>query len=72
MLGVQMDFGIAKLVEDSRQKTGTQPLGSPLFMSREQTDRKGRHLPGHRRVGARAHRVPAHHAIGFRCAADPK
>src|SRR6185437_15769702 len=25
-----LDFGIAKLVEDSRQKTGTQPLGTPL------------------------------------------
>jgi eukaryotic-like serine/threonine-protein kinase len=40
-----LDFGIAKLVEDSRQKTGTQPLGSPLFMSPEQTDRKGRIVP---------------------------
>src|SRR6185312_14619958 len=40
-----LDFGIAKLVEDSRQKTGTQPLGSPLFMSPEQTDRKGRICP---------------------------
>jgi formylglycine-generating enzyme required for sulfatase activity/tRNA A-37 threonylcarbamoyl transferase component Bud32 len=40
-----LDFGIAKLVADSRQKTGTQPLGSPLFMSPEQTDRKGRICP---------------------------
>ena len=40
-----LDFGIAKLVEDSRQKTGTQPLGTPLFMSPEQTDRKGRICP---------------------------
>ncbi len=37
-----LDFGIAKLVEDSRQKTGTQPLGTPLFMAPEQTDRQGR------------------------------
>ncbi len=36
-----LDFGIAKLVEDSLQKTGTQPLGTPLFMAPEQTDRKG-------------------------------
>jgi eukaryotic-like serine/threonine-protein kinase len=40
-----LDFGIAKLVEDSRQKTGTQPLGTPLFMSPEQTDRRGRICP---------------------------
>ncbi len=40
-----LDFGIAKLVEDGRQKTGTQPLGSPLFMAPEQTDRKGRICP---------------------------
>jgi eukaryotic-like serine/threonine-protein kinase len=40
-----LDFGIAKLVEDSRQKTGTQPLGTPLFMAPEQTDRKGRICP---------------------------
>jgi formylglycine-generating enzyme required for sulfatase activity/tRNA A-37 threonylcarbamoyl transferase component Bud32 len=40
-----LDFGIAKLVEDSRQKTGTQPLGTPLFMAPEQTDRKGRISP---------------------------
>ncbi|MEO7327198.1 MAG: serine/threonine-protein kinase, partial [Minicystis sp.] len=39
-----LDFGIAKLVADS-QMTGTQPLGSPLFMSPEQTDRKGRISP---------------------------
>ena len=39
-----LDFGIAKLVADS-QKTGTQPLGTPLFMSPEQTDRKGRICP---------------------------
>jgi formylglycine-generating enzyme required for sulfatase activity/tRNA A-37 threonylcarbamoyl transferase component Bud32 len=36
-----LDFGIAKLVEDSMKKTGTQPLGTPLFMAPEQTDRKG-------------------------------
>jgi formylglycine-generating enzyme required for sulfatase activity/tRNA A-37 threonylcarbamoyl transferase component Bud32 len=36
-----LDFGIAKLVEDSLQKTGTQPLGTPLFMAPEQTDRRG-------------------------------
>src|SRR6201999_2247610 len=40
-----LDFGIAKLVEDSMQKTGTQPLGTPLFMAPEQTDRKGRIAP---------------------------
>jgi eukaryotic-like serine/threonine-protein kinase len=40
-----LDFGIAKLVADSVQKTGTQPLGTPLFMSPEQTDRKGRISP---------------------------
>lgn len=40
-----LDFGIAKLVADS-QKTGTQPLGTPLFMSPEQTDRKGKICPG--------------------------
>ncbi len=39
-----LDFGIAKLVADG-QKTGTQPLGTPLFMSPEQTDRKGRICP---------------------------
>jgi formylglycine-generating enzyme required for sulfatase activity/serine/threonine protein kinase len=39
-----LDFGIAKLVADS-QKTSTQPLGSPLFMSPEQTDRRGRISP---------------------------
>ena len=39
-----LDFGIAKLVADS-QKTHTQPLGSPLFMSPEQTDAKGRISP---------------------------
>jgi formylglycine-generating enzyme required for sulfatase activity/tRNA A-37 threonylcarbamoyl transferase component Bud32 len=36
-----LDFGIAKLVEDSLQKTGTQPLGTPLFMAPEQTERRG-------------------------------
>jgi eukaryotic-like serine/threonine-protein kinase len=40
-----LDFGIAKLVEDSVKKTGTQPLGTPLYMSPEQTDRKGRISP---------------------------
>jgi formylglycine-generating enzyme required for sulfatase activity/serine/threonine protein kinase len=40
-----LDFGIAKLVADGMQKTGTQPLGSPLYMSPEQTDRKGRICP---------------------------
>src|SRR5262249_33938174 len=33
------------LMDDSRQKTGTQPLGTPLFMAPEQTDRKGRICP---------------------------
>jgi len=41
-----LDFGIAKLVADGMQKTGTQPLGSPLFMAPEQTDRKGKICPG--------------------------
>jgi formylglycine-generating enzyme required for sulfatase activity/serine/threonine protein kinase len=40
-----LDFGIAKLVADN-QKTSTQALGSPLFMSPEQTDSKGRITPG--------------------------
>ncbi len=40
-----LDFGIAKLVADGMQKTGTQPLGSPLYMAPEQTDRKGRICP---------------------------
>jgi formylglycine-generating enzyme required for sulfatase activity len=40
-----LDFGIAKLVEDGMKKTGTQPLGSPLFMAPEQTDRKGKISP---------------------------
>ena len=42
-----LDFGIAKLVADSAssQNVGTQPLGTPLFMSPEQTDRRGRISP---------------------------
>lgn len=40
-----LDFGIAKLAADSA-KTGTQPLGTPLFMAPEQTDRKGKITPG--------------------------
>ncbi len=39
-----LDFGIAKLVADNKQ-TSTQALGSPLFMSPEQTDSKGRISP---------------------------
>jgi formylglycine-generating enzyme required for sulfatase activity/tRNA A-37 threonylcarbamoyl transferase component Bud32 len=39
-----LDFGIAKLVADNL-RTGTQPLGSPLFMAPEQTDRKGKIAP---------------------------
>jgi formylglycine-generating enzyme required for sulfatase activity/serine/threonine protein kinase len=39
-----LDFGIAKLYADT-EKTGTQPLGTPLFMSPEQTERKGRIAP---------------------------
>jgi len=39
-----LDFGIAKLAADTA-KTGTQPLGTPLFMAPEQTDRKGRIAP---------------------------
>ncbi|MFO0618171.1 MAG: bifunctional serine/threonine-protein kinase/formylglycine-generating enzyme family protein [Polyangiaceae bacterium] len=40
-----LDFGIAKLVEGGMQKTGTQALGSPLYMAPEQTDRRGRICP---------------------------
>jgi formylglycine-generating enzyme required for sulfatase activity/tRNA A-37 threonylcarbamoyl transferase component Bud32 len=41
-----LDFGIAKLVADNQLKdSGTQPLGTPLFMSPEQTDRRGRIAP---------------------------
>lgn len=41
-----LDFGIAKLVADSQnQKTSTQALGSPLYMSPEQTDSRGRITP---------------------------
>ncbi len=40
-----LDFGIAKLAADSA-KTGTQPLGTPLYMAPEQTDRKGKIVPG--------------------------
>jgi formylglycine-generating enzyme required for sulfatase activity len=40
-----LDFGIAKLVAEGHQKTGTQPLGTPLFMAPEQTDRRGRICP---------------------------
>jgi formylglycine-generating enzyme required for sulfatase activity/tRNA A-37 threonylcarbamoyl transferase component Bud32 len=36
-----LDFGIAKLVAE-RTAEGTQPVGTPLFMSPEQTDRRGR------------------------------
>jgi formylglycine-generating enzyme required for sulfatase activity/serine/threonine protein kinase len=39
-----LDFGIAKLVAEGRQ-TGTQPLGTPLFMAPEQTERRGRICP---------------------------
>jgi formylglycine-generating enzyme required for sulfatase activity/serine/threonine protein kinase len=39
-----LDFGIAKLAADTA-RTGTQPLGTPLFMAPEQTDRKGRIAP---------------------------
>ncbi|MEP7119381.1 MAG: bifunctional serine/threonine-protein kinase/formylglycine-generating enzyme family protein [Byssovorax sp.] len=39
-----LDFGIAKLVAENHQ-TGTQPLGTPLFMAPEQTDRRGRICP---------------------------
>lgn len=39
-----LDFGIAKLAADNAQK-GTQPLGTPLFMAPEQTDRNGKITP---------------------------
>jgi eukaryotic-like serine/threonine-protein kinase len=35
-----LDFGIAKLVAE-RTADGTQPVGTPLFMAPEQTDRRG-------------------------------
>ncbi len=35
-----LDFGIAKLVAE-RTSEGTQPVGTPLFMAPEQTDRRG-------------------------------
>lgn len=35
-----LDFGIAKLVAE-RTSDGTQPVGTPLFMAPEQTDRRG-------------------------------
>ena len=35
-----LDFGIAKLVAE-RTAEGTQPVGTPLFMAPEQTDRRG-------------------------------
>ena len=35
-----LDFGIAKLVAE-RTAEGTQPIGTPLFMAPEQTDRRG-------------------------------
>ena len=35
-----LDFGIAKLVAE-RTNDGTQPVGTPLFMAPEQTDRRG-------------------------------
>ncbi len=39
-----LDFGIAKLVEGSH-RTGTQPLGTPLYMPPEQTEHKGKISP---------------------------
>ena len=35
-----LDFGIAKLVAE-RTSEGTQPIGTPLFMAPEQTDKRG-------------------------------
>jgi formylglycine-generating enzyme required for sulfatase activity/serine/threonine protein kinase len=40
-----LDFGIAKLVAE-RTHEGTQPVGTPLFMAPEQTDRRGAIGPG--------------------------
>jgi formylglycine-generating enzyme required for sulfatase activity/tRNA A-37 threonylcarbamoyl transferase component Bud32 len=39
-----LDFGVAKIVADQQQR-GTQPLGTPLFMSPEQTEHLGRIAP---------------------------
>jgi eukaryotic-like serine/threonine-protein kinase len=39
-----LDFGIAKLVAE-RTAEGTQPVGTPLFMAPEQTDRRGKIAP---------------------------
>jgi formylglycine-generating enzyme required for sulfatase activity/serine/threonine protein kinase len=39
-----LDFGIAKLAAEGAG-TGTQPLGTPLFMAPEQTERKGKIAP---------------------------
>lgn len=39
-----LDFGIAKLVAE-RTHEGTQPIGTPLFMAPEQTDRRGEISP---------------------------
>ncbi|HMJ15468.1 MAG TPA: serine/threonine-protein kinase, partial [Polyangiaceae bacterium] len=39
-----LDFGVAKVVADQQQR-GTQPLGTPLFMSPEQTEHSGRIAP---------------------------
>jgi len=42
-----LDFGVAKLVvEGSKKKSGTQPIGSPWYMAPEQTDWKGGIYPG--------------------------
>ena len=52
-----LDFGIAKAMVDTRL-TGTEPLGTPLYMAPEQmVARRQRDADGGR-VGARAHRVP--------------
>jgi formylglycine-generating enzyme required for sulfatase activity/tRNA A-37 threonylcarbamoyl transferase component Bud32 len=39
-----LDFGIAKLIAE-RTAAGTQPIGTPLFMAPEQTDRQGNISP---------------------------
>jgi eukaryotic-like serine/threonine-protein kinase len=40
-----LDFGLAKLIAESHQSRGTQPLGTPSYMAPEQTEHSGRICP---------------------------